>query len=282
MKRSNIIGIIAAAVVIIVSVVLISWYLRRSTPTLIQGTVECTTYKASSKVPGRIDDMKVEQGDRVEKGQLLYTLSTPELEAKLRQAEAVKSAAAALDQAAIAGARIQQIEAAMNMWEKAQAGLELARKTYEDKEAAAARVRQAEGAVSEVESYISDAMVYSPVTGEVSTIIAEQGELVGSGYPVVAILDMSDMWVTFNIKETLLPAIRVGTRMSGYVPALGYDVEFEVTYIAVQADFATWSATRTQGGFDIRTFAVKAKPTTHIENMRPGMSVLVDWDLIGK
>ena len=329
MKRSNIIGIIAAAVVIIVSVVLISWYLRRSTPTLIQGTVECTTYKASSKVPGRIDDMKVEQGDRVEKGQLLYTLSTPELEAKLRQAEAVKSAAAALDQAAIAGARIQQIEAAMNMWEKAQAGLELARKTYErvknlyeqgvvpeqkmdeasanykameatalaakaqynlamdgarkeDKEAAAARVRQAEGAVSEVESYISDAMVYSPVTGEVSTIIAEQGELVGSGYPVVAILDMSDMWVTFNIKETLLPAIRVGTRMSGYVPALGYDVEFEVTYIAVQADFATWSATRTQGGFDIRTFAVKAQPTTHIENMRPGMSVLVDWDLIGK
>ena len=329
MKRSNIIGIIAAAVVIIVSVVLISWYLRRSTPTLIQGTVECTTYKASSKVPGRIDDMKVEQGDRVEKGQLLYTLSTPELEAKLQQAEAVKSAAAALDQAAIAGARIQQIEAAMNMWEKAQAGLELARKTYErvknlyeqgvvpeqkmdeasanykameatalaakaqynlamdgarkeDKEAAAARVRQAEGAVSEVESYISDAMVYSPVTGEVSTIIAEQGELVGSGYPVVAILDMSDMWVTFNIKETLLPAIRVGTRMSGYVPALGYDVEFEVTYIAVQADFATWSATRTQGGFDIRTFAIKAKAVTEAANMRPGMSVLVDWDQSGK
>lgn len=250
MKRSNIIGIIAAAVVIIVSVVLISWYLRKTTPMLIQGTVECTTYKASSKVPGRIDDMKVSQGDRVEKGQLLYTLSTPELEAKLQQAEAVKSAAAALDQAALAGARIQQIEAALNMWEKAQAGLELARKTYdrvknlydqgvvpeqkldeasanykameatalaakaqydlasdgarkEDKEAAAARVRQAEGAVSEVESYIGDAMVYAPVTGEVSTIIAEQGELVGSGYPVVAILDLTDLWVTFNIKETL-------------------------------------------------------------------------------
>ena len=71
MKRSNIIGIIAAAVVIIVSVVLISWYLRKTTPMLIQGTVECTTYKASSKVPGRIDDMKIAQGDRVEKGQLL-------------------------------------------------------------------------------------------------------------------------------------------------------------------------------------------------------------------
>ena len=149
-------------------------------------------------------------------------------------------------------------------------------------EAAAARVRQAEGAVSEVESYISDAMVYSPVTGEISTIIAEEGELVGSGYPVVAILDMSDLWVTFNVKETLLPGLRIGTRMNGYVPALDSDVEFEVTYISPQADFATWSATRTQGGFDIRTFAIKAKAVTEAANMRPGMSVLVDWDQIGK
>ena len=152
----------------------------------------------------------------------------------------------------------------------------------EDKEAAAARVRQAEGAVSEVQSYLVDASVYSPVTGEVSTIIAEEGELVGSGYPVVAILDMSDMWVTFNIKETLLPGMTIGTRMTGFVPALDRDVEFEVTYIAPQADFATWAATRTQGGFDIRTFAIKARPTAPVENLRPGMSVLVDWDKIAQ
>lgn len=217
----------------------------------------------------------------------------------------------------------------MNMWQKAQAGLELARKTYErvqnlyeqgvipaqkldeatanyrameataqaakaqydlaqdgarkeDKEAAAARVRQAQGAVSEVESYIRDAMVYSPVTGEVSTIIAETGELVGSGYPVVAILAMSDMWVTFNVKETLLPGITMGMHFKGHVPALDADVEFEVSYIAPQADFATWAATRTQGGFDIRTFAIKAKPVSKVDNLRPGMSVLVDWDQIRK
>lgn len=329
MKRSNVIGILAAGATIILAVVLISLYLNKRTPTLIQGTVECTTYKASSKVPGRIDAMKVEEGQQVTKGELLYTLSTPELNAKLEQAEAVKSAASALDAAAIAGARAQQIAAALNMWEKAQAGLELARKTFErvqnlyesgvlpaqkldeaqanykameatamaakaqyelatdgarkeDKEAAAARVRQAQGAVSEVESYINDAMVYSPVTGEVSTIIAEEGELVGSGYPVVAILDMSDIWVTFNIKETLLPGIVLGTRMTGYVPALDRDVEFEVSYIAPQADFATWAATRTQGGFDIRTFAIKAKPVSQAGNMRPGMSVLVDWDKIAR
>ena len=163
---------------------------------------------------------------------------------------------------------------------KAQYDLAVDGASKEEKAAAAAQVRQAAGVVSEVESYLSDAMVYSPVTGEISTIIAEQGELVGSGYPVVAILDMSDMWVTFNIKETLMPGIRMGMRMNGYVPALDADVEFEVTYISPQADFATWAATRTQGGFDIRTFAVKVKPVSPVSHMRPGMSVLVDWDKI--
>lgn len=329
MKKRNVIWLIIAVVVIIAVVALVGWYLKRSEPTIIQGTVECTTYKASSKIAGRIEEMKVEQGDHVTKGQLLYVLSTPELDAKLRQAEAVKSAATALDQKALAGARVQQIEAALNMWQKAQAGKELAQKTYdrvkalydkgvvpeqkfdeadanyramvatemaakaqydlavagaskEDKDAAAAQVQQAEGVVSEVESYISDAMVYAPVDGEVSTIIAEQGELVGTGYPVVAILDTTDTWVTFNIKETLLPKITVGMKMMAYVPALDRNVELEVTYISVQADFATWSATRTQGSFDIRTFAVKARPVTDVENIRPGMSVLVNWDELGK
>ena len=293
MKKSTIVTIILIAAAVVLGVIFISWYLRKATPLYIQGTVECTTYKASSKVPGRIEEMKVEEGQHVTKGELLYTLSTPELNAKLQQAEAVKSAASAMDQKALTGARIQQKEAALNLWEKAQAGLLLAQKTFdrvnnlyeqgvvpaqkldearanlqamqateraakaqcelvfdgaskEEKEAAAAQVRQAEGAVSEVESYLSDALVYAPVTGEVSTIIAEAGELVGTGYPVVAILDMSDVWVTFNIKEDLMPDIHIGTRMTGYIPALDRSVEFEVTYIAVQADFATWSATRTQ------------------------------------
>lgn len=284
MKKSTIVTIILIAAAVVLGVIFISWYLRKATPLYIQGTVECTTYKASSKVPGRIEEMKVEEGQHVTKGELLYTLSTPELNAKLQQAEAVKSAASAMDQKALTGARIQQKEAALNLWEKAQAGLLLAQKTFdrvnnlyeqgvvpaqkldearanlqamqateraakaqcelvfdgaskEEKEAAAAQVRQAEGAVSEVESYLSDALVYAPVTGEVSTIIAEAGELVGTGYPVVAILDMSDVWVTFNIKEDLMPDIHIGTRMTGYIPALDRSVEFEVTYIRCAGRF---------------------------------------------
>lgn len=314
-------AIITIALIIIVA--LVGYHLKHSEPIILQGTVECTTYRASSKIAGRIEKMNLHDGQHVTKGELLYTLSTPELNAKLQQAEAAKNAATALDQKALAGARIQQIEAERNLWQKAQAGRVLSQRTFErvktlyeqgvvaaqkfdeaeanyqamvaseaaakaqyelaldgaskeDKEAAAAQVQQAEGAINEVESYISDAMVYSPVDGEISSIIAEQGELVGSGYPVVSIIDTTDIWATFNVKETLLPKIKIGGKMVAYIPALDRDIEFEVRHISVQADFATWSATRTQGSFDIRTFAVKAYPIGNAEGLRPGMSVLID------
>lgn len=149
---------------------------------------------------------------------------------------------------------------------------------WEDKSAAAALVRQAGGAVSEVESYLSDAYQYAPVDGEVSSIIAQQDELVGAGYPVVTIVDMSDSWMVFNVKETLLPKIVMGKRFSGYLPALDKSCEMEVCYIAAEASYATWAATRTSGEFDIRTFEVHARPVAKVENLRPGMSVIVDYD----
>lgn len=85
MKKSTIVTIILIAAAVVLGVIFISWYLRKATPLYIQGTVECTTYKASSKVPGRIEEMKVEEGQHVTKGELLYTLSTPELNAKLQR-----------------------------------------------------------------------------------------------------------------------------------------------------------------------------------------------------
>ena len=327
MKKGNIIWVVVAVVLVVAIVSVISWFVTKSTPEVLQGTVQATSYKASSKVPGRIEQMLVKQGQHVNKGELLYVLSIPDIDAKLRQAEAVRSAAAAKDEEALAGARVEQIEAALNMWQKAQAGLMLAQKTYdrvknlyaegvvpaqkmdeaeanlqamqatasaaesqyemakagarkEDKKAAAALLAQAESVVSEAESYVQDACVYAPATGEVSTVIAQTGELVGSGYPVVAILDMTDQWVSFNIKEDMLPGITVGKHFTAYVPALDADVELVVDYIASQADFAVWAATRTRGGFDVRTFNVKARPVEIPSALRPGMSVLAEWEKI--
>jgi len=59
-------------------------------------------------------------------------------------------------------------------------------------------------------------------------------------------------------------------------PALGEElVELEVKYIAAQGDYATWTATKTKGDFDMKTFQIKAYPTKKVEGLRPGMSALV-------
>ncbi|EGQ8314482.1 biotin/lipoyl-binding protein [Vibrio cholerae] len=99
-------------------------------PVTLQGQIESQQYSISSKVPGRIDQVLVRKGDQVEKGQLIFTLLSPEIDAKLEQAIAGQKAAGALAQEAENGAREQQIQAAKDQWLKAQAAAELAEKTY--------------------------------------------------------------------------------------------------------------------------------------------------------
>ena len=149
----------------------------------------------------------------------------------------------------------------------------------EDKLAALALVNRAKGAVSEVESYLSETMLVSPIDGEVSDVFPKQGELVGSGAPIMNIVDLSDIWVVFNIREDLLANIRVGEDFEATVPALGNKViTLKVNYIKAMASYATFKATKTNGGFDVKSFEVRAKPVAAVEGLRPGMSLLVDYD----
>lgn len=151
----------------------------------------------------------------------------------------------------------------------------------EDKLAAIAMVNRAKGAVSEVESYISETKLVSPINGEVSEIFPKRGELVGSGAPIMSIVDLSDSWVVFNIREDLLPKIKMGTELDATVPALGNkSVKLKVNYIRVMASYATFKATKTTGGFDVKTFEVHAIPVLPVEDLRPGMSLMVEYEKI--
>ncbi|MEZ9057822.1 HlyD family secretion protein [Vibrio pelagius] len=100
-------------------------------PVRIQGQIEAQQYSISSKVPGRIDQVFVRKGDTVEKGQLIFSLLSPEIDAKLEQAKAGEKAAGALAQEAEKGAREQQIQAAKDQWLKAKAAADLMEKTYQ-------------------------------------------------------------------------------------------------------------------------------------------------------
>lgn len=162
--------------------------------------------------------------------------------------------------------------AARAQYDMAQAGAR-----SEDRDAAAAVVRQAQGAVSEVEAAIGETTLVAPRAGEVSARNLEPGELAAPGFPVVSLVDLRDAWAVFNLREDRLAGLKVGDRLVARVPALGREVELTVSTIAPLADFATWRSTSASGGFDLKTFEVRARPTGPVEGLRPGMSALVDW-----
>ncbi len=162
---------------------------------------------------------------------------------------------------------------------KANYEMALSATRVEDKAAARALVNQAKGAINEVQSYLGETLLASPINGEISQINAEQGELVTPGFPVVHIIDLTDCWVTFHIREDMLSKFTMGSEFSAMVPALnGQTISLRVNFIKAEADFATWRATKASGAFDLKTFEVRAQPVAVVGNLRPGMSVIVDWD----
>ncbi|MBR4968985.1 MAG: efflux RND transporter periplasmic adaptor subunit [Alistipes sp.] len=321
MRKINI-SLIVVLVLLISIIIFLGYHFGRSRRVAVQGYIECTSLRMASKIAGRIDKVFVEEGDSVSKGDTLYIISTPELDAKLQQVEAMLSGAKAMDAKAKAGTRKPIIHSAHDMWQKAKVAVTLAQKSYarvqrlyeegvvsaqkrdevyasleaarateraaksqyllavegasrEDKAAAAAQVKQAKSGVEEVERYLADRVVYAPTDGIVETIVANAGEIVGSGYPVVTITENQTAKAVFNIPENLLPQIVCGKHFNAEVPALGKRVEFEVSYISVEANYATQSATSARGDFDIRTFEVKMNPLD-TEPLRAGMSVIIE------
>ena len=110
-----IIGFAAAVAV----VALIGFFALGRDPELIQGQVEVSEYRVSSKVPGRILEIRVKEGDFVKVGDTLAILDAPEVRAKMEQAQSAESAAAAQEEMARNGARQEQIQGAYQLMQQA-------------------------------------------------------------------------------------------------------------------------------------------------------------------
>lgn len=288
------------------------------------GVMQAKTVDVAAKVTGRVETLPVHEGDTVSAGQLLMTLDIPEVEAKLKEVEALKSAATARQSLVDEGARPQEIRAAKAQMQRAQAGQELAQKTFnrvhalyregliskqkhdealaqkksadellaaakeqydialtgartQEKQAATALTAQATGGVEQVESLVKEKNVTSPIASEISRIYVEIGEVAAAGLPLATLVDLSDQWAIFNIREDDMPKITKGAVLSAEIPALNAkNVQFKVYFINPRGDYATWRATRQSSGYDLRTFEVRARPVQPVSDLRPGMSVIVN------
>ena len=303
-------------------IALVGWFVLKPEKEIIQGQVEATEVRVSGKVPGRILELRVKEGDTVRKGDTLVILDSPEVTAKLEQALAAQAAAQAQNAKAMKGSREEQIASAYALWQKAKAGAEIAEKSYqrmqnlfdkgvvsaqkrdeaeanhqamkateqaafsqynmakngaerEDKAAAEAMVNRAKGAVSEVESYISETYLLSPIDGQISEIFPKVGELVGTGAPIMNVVDKKDAWVVFNVREDLLKEMTIGKNLSVYIPALDKKIPLTIYYMKDMGTYASWKATKPTGQYDLKTFEVKARPDAYEEGLYPGMSAVV-------
>ena len=132
-RRSRILGAVAAAAALALIGFIIwgVWLASHPKAPPLQGQMDATTIDVAAKVPGRLETVNVKEGDQVSKGQVIATLYVPEIEAKVRQAEAYEKARQAQESLAQEGARPQEIQAAKAQYERAVAAEELAQKTYE-------------------------------------------------------------------------------------------------------------------------------------------------------
>ena len=315
------IGIIAILMVLIASAGFIFFGEKED---IITGQVEVDEIRIAGKVPGRIAEFLVEERQSVKEGDTLVRIYSPEVLAKLEQAEAAKAAAEAQNQKAIAGARKEQKEGAYELWQKAKAGLEVAEKSFarveklfkegvvpaqkydevlaqlkamqateraarsqydmaingaqrEDKMAAQALVARASGAISEVDAYMKESTLLAPSAGTVSEIFPHKGELVGTGAPIMNIADYTATRVLCAVREDKLAKIKHGSKLKATVPALGDKaIELSVVKMKDMGSYATWKATKPRDEHDLRTFELTLKPTTSIEGLLPGMTVVLD------
>lgn len=308
---------------VVAIVAIVGFFMLKKGPEIIQGQVEVTEYRVSGKVPGRILEFRVEEGQKIQKGDTLVLLEAPEVQAKLEQAEAAMQMAKAQNQKAIKGIREEKKQAAYEMWQKAKAGVAITQKSYEriknlyeqgvmtaqkfdevtakrdaalateraarsqyqmakngaekeDKLTAKALVNKAQSTVDEVNSYLKEMYLTAAMDGEISEIFPHVGELVGTGSPIMNVSMMQDIWVSFNVREDLLPDFQIGKEITAQIPGLGnQQIQLKIYTMKDLGSYATWRATKTKGDYDFKTFEVKARPTQAIEGLRPGMSAIV-------
>lgn len=322
-NESRVVMISLVLVIVIVAVIaLIGLFLLKKPAEIIEGQAEATSVRVSGKLPGRVTEIFVKEGDMVHKGDTLIHIHSSLAEAKLLQATEMKKAAAAQNLKIDRGTRRQIVQGARDLVAQAAAAREIAQKTYdrmqnlynegvisaqkrdeakaafdaavagekaaqsqlnlaiegaqpEDKVSAEAMVGVAQGGIDEVDALLEDQYLVAPCDGQIDQIYPEPGELVSLGTPLMNLLKVSDKWVTFNVREELLPEFKLGSKIKVMLPAMNkQEAEMEVYYVRDMGSYATWRATKSTGEWDSRTFEIKARPTKPLNDLRPGMTVV--------
>ena len=130
-KNYNLLIGISALVGIVLVIAFVGYLVSKPRPHVIQGETEATEYRVSCMVPGHVTELYVREGQTVQKGDTVAFIDSPQVRAKLAQAQAARSAAQAQSAKARNGARQEQIAGAYELWQQALVQEDVMRKSLD-------------------------------------------------------------------------------------------------------------------------------------------------------
>jgi HlyD family secretion protein len=175
-----------------------------------------------------------------------------------------------LDQAEndVASARADVAEAQAN-YDAAVAG-----PTREERAIADAQVQAAAAAVAVLERRLEKMVLRAPADGVVSVIVAEVGENIHAGQPILMVEAAGEQWLSFNVREDHLSGLTVGQTVS--VARNGSAIKAVITELRPLGVFATWQAERVIGDHDRNTLRLRLDPEGELADLEPGMTVWIE------
>jgi HlyD family secretion protein len=262
------------------------WYLSR--PALPpgfsggNGRLEAKQVDIATKFPGRIKTVLVDEGDTVDPGQVVATMDTEPLEAQLREAEAkikeaqdnrrTAQAEVAVKQSELAFAdkqykRSKELVARGAVSEQErdidQSHLEVARSALIGAQAQAVRTQSAiDAATAESErlkAEIKDSVLKAPIRGRVQNRLAEPGEVLGGGGKVLALVDLSDVYMYVFLPERDAGKVALGSEARIVLDAAPeYPIRAQVSFVSPTAQFTPKTVETAEERHNL-TFRVKLK-----------------------
>lgn len=323
-KEKTLLIALGSIVLFVLILAIVGFLFLKPEADIYQGQADATQIRISGKLPGRIAEFYVVEGQAVKTGDTLVRIHSPLVDAQLMEAQAMEQSVSSQNKKIDAGTRKQIVNAAHDLWQQALAAQGIAKKTYdrlqnlytqdviseqkrdeakaaydaavsaanaaksqydlalagaqqEDKESSQSLVTAAQGSVQQVQAILEDSYLVAPCDGEITDIYPELSELVAPGAPIMSLLKMDDMWLVFNVREEMLESLPMGKEEEVMIPALGKKkIKAKVYYIKDLGAYAVWNATKTTGQYDSKTFEVKMRPADKVNNLRPGMSAIIE------
>lgn len=224
--------------------------------TLFMGYIENTQINVTTRIPGRIMEIYVDEGDTLKQGDKVARLDTREIMA---------------NRAAMV-AKLKNIEVNKTRLENLFTAGAVSRQSLDEITTGYEMLKEQ---LRALDTQIGDMLITAPVDGIVNVKVLEINQMMSPGMPVIVETDPNGTWARFNIPETFVDQMNLGDTVLLTSNISNLNFKSKVIQILPVADFATHAPTTLRDQNDVRTFDVKMRILDNQLKCKPGMSVYV-------